>query len=237
MEHHDVVVECERFTLDKCRDEPIFLYPSSRFTPTSDRFNCFTPVNHNFHASAPLNGEENSFWSPSMEVPPHSPLPIQATLESRSTPSIPGNNSKSRTSPPEAAIEATPETTPIKDLRQLPRQTSVNSSAVRSLSGFGNGVLSSSSRPQTPSPLNLSNLPGEQMKGDLLSQKLGKVFAERQNVLQQNWKPIMNSEEEIKDIVQNCKSDSWQEDQEVSDIVGSRRSTYSKEKEQIIYFL
>lgn len=59
------------------------------------------------------NGEDDTFWSPSMAVPPHSP-PFQNTShEQRSAPATPNNN-RSGTSPPEAAIEATPETTPVK---------------------------------------------------------------------------------------------------------------------------
>lgn len=65
---------------------------------------------------APLetsNGEDDIFWSPSMSVPPLSP-PFPATShEQRSAPSTPNNN-RSGTSPPEAAVEATPETTPVK---------------------------------------------------------------------------------------------------------------------------
>lgn len=58
-------------------------------------------------------GEDDTFWSPSMIMPPHSPPILQTQPhEIRSTPSTPGN--KSRTSPPEAAVEATPETTPVK---------------------------------------------------------------------------------------------------------------------------
>lgn len=59
------------------------------------------------------NGEDDTFWSPSMAVSPHSP-PFQNTShEPRSAPPTPNNN-RSGTSPPEAAIEATPETTPVK---------------------------------------------------------------------------------------------------------------------------
>lgn len=59
------------------------------------------------------NGEDDTFWSPSTTVPPHSP-PFQNTShEPRSAPPTPNNN-RSGTSPPEAAIEATPETTPVK---------------------------------------------------------------------------------------------------------------------------
>ena len=114
MEHHDVVVECERYALDKCRDEVIGS-TNSRFTPISDHSHSYTPVNHIYTLpSAPVNGEENTFWSPSMIVSPHSPTPLQTPVyDVRSTPSTPGNN-RTRTTPPEAAVEATPETTPVK---------------------------------------------------------------------------------------------------------------------------
>lgn len=58
------------------------------------------------------NGEDDTFWSPSMTVSPHSPAQ-NASHEPRSAPPTPNNN-RSGTSPPEAAIEATPETTPVK---------------------------------------------------------------------------------------------------------------------------
>lgn len=46
-------------------------------------------------------------------MPPHSPPFPNASHEPRSAPPTPNNN-RSGTSPPEAAIEATPETTPVK---------------------------------------------------------------------------------------------------------------------------
>ena len=86
--------------------------------------------------------------------------------------------------------------------------------------------MGSNSRPSTPSPLSLSTITagGE---SSILSQKLNKVIIERNNA-HQHWKPVSSSEEDV----QNGKNDSWQEDQEVSDINGSRRSTYSKEPEK-----
>ena len=69
-------------------------------------------LDHSYPVSD-IVGEDDTFWSPSMVMPPHSPPPLQTQPhEIRSTPSTPGN--KSRTSPPEAAVEATPETTPVK---------------------------------------------------------------------------------------------------------------------------
>lgn len=95
----------------------------------------YTPISTNsiaVESTGLLNGSQESFWSPSMVVSAHSPPPpnsLQATpisqYDSKSTPSTPGGGLgnviatssgavRSRTSPPEAAVEATPETTPVK---------------------------------------------------------------------------------------------------------------------------
>lgn len=110
----------------------------------------------------------------------------------------------------------------FQDLRQLPnRQLPVGSSAVRALGGFGNG-MGGSSRPLTPTPLNLTSVLGSGDNSYILSQKLGKVMADRQNAaaFQQpiSSRPISN--EDLKSIdtenLPNGKNDSWKEDQEVS---------------------
>lgn len=135
MEHHDVVAECGRFSVSEKsnRDEAVMFYPNSRFTPISD--SCpYTPssIATKFPLATDLsNGNQENFWSPSMTVSGHSPTPtssLQATPishDARSTPSTPGGLSTNvsgtgtvggrvRISPPEAAVEATPETTPVK---------------------------------------------------------------------------------------------------------------------------
>ncbi|XP_011259804.2 hamartin [Camponotus floridanus] len=229
MEHHDIVIECGRFTLDKCREE-ILSVVNSRYTPPLDQssITC-APINICGGATVEINnGEDDTFWSPSMAVPPHSP-PFQNTShEPRSAPATPNNN-RSGTSPPEAAIEATPETTPVKDIRKLTRQTPLGSSTVRAL----NVALSNSasSRPSTPTPINslsISAMRSMDITGNthgFLSHRLSKIMIDRQNVLQQPQKLMSNSEENGRllemAISQNGKNDSWQEDQEVLEIVSS----------------
>lgn len=118
MEHHDVVAECGRFAIDRSREE--VLGPSNnRATPVLDNPCTYTPVTGSVGLSATgaSNGDEETFWSPSMAVPPQSPPPLQTSShETRSTPSTPNNN-RSNSSPPEAAVEATPETTPVKVIK------------------------------------------------------------------------------------------------------------------------
>ncbi|CAK9803346.1 TSC1 [Anthophora plagiata] len=231
MEHHDVMAECGRFTLDKCREE-LFRTTNSRSTPPLDYSSVCTPINISggIAPSEISNGEDHTFWSPSMTVPPHSPQFPATSHEQRSTPSTPNNN-RSGTSPPEAAVEATPETTPVKDLRKVStRQVPTGSAAVRALTAFGNGTLGPSSRPSTPIPLNPSISGSMIGSGDgnnahvFLSHKLSKIIADRQVVTQP--KSSVNVEEDGRlsemDTNQNGKNDSWQEDQEVLEIVSSQ---------------
>ncbi|XP_043585583.1 hamartin isoform X4 [Bombus pyrosoma] len=225
MEHHDVIAECGRFTLDKCRGE-IFRTINSRSTPplvhVLDYSSICTPINVSggIAPSEISNGEDDTFWSPSMTVPPHSPQFPVTSHEQRSTPSTPNNN-RSGTSPPEAAVEATPETTPVKDLRKMPKPT--GSCAVRALTGFGNGTVGSSSRPSTPIPLNPSVSSSIIGSGDtnnahgFFSHKLSKIIADRQAISQ--TKSSINVDEDGRfpemNTNQNGKNDSWQEDQEI----------------------
>ncbi|XP_050600953.1 hamartin isoform X4 [Bombus affinis] len=225
MEHHDVIAECGRFTLDKCREE-VFRTTNSRSTPplvhVLDYSSICTPINISggIAPSEISNGEDDMFWSPSMTVPPHSPQFPVTSHEQRSTPSTPNNN-RSGTSPPEAAVEATPETTPVKDLRKMPKPT--GSCAVRALTGFGNGTVGSSSRPSTPIPLNPSVSGSIIGSGDtnnahgFFSHKLSKIIADRQAISQ--IKSSINVDEDGRfpemNTNQNGKNDSWQEDQEI----------------------
>ncbi|XP_033175305.1 tuberous sclerosis 1 protein hamartin isoform X4 [Bombus vancouverensis nearcticus] len=225
MEHHDVIAECGRFTLDKCREE-VFRTTNSRSTPplvhVLDYSSICTPINISggIAPSEISNGEDDTFWSPSMTVPPHSPQFPVTSHEQRSTPSTPNNN-RSGTSPPEAAVEATPETTPVKDLRKMPKPT--GSCAVRALTGFGNGTVGSSSRPSTPIPLNPSVSGTIIGSGDtnnahgFFSHKLSKIIADRQAISQ--TKSSINVDEDGRfpemNTNQNGKNDSWQEDQEI----------------------
>ncbi|XP_033222128.1 hamartin [Belonocnema kinseyi] len=227
MEHHDVVAECGRFDLDRDREEIIPPPVNSRFTPNPD------------HSYPPgdILGEDDTFWSPSMAMPPHSPPPLQTQPhEIRSTPSTPGN--KIRTSPPEAAVEATPETTPVKDSRQIPsRQPPIGSSAARAL-GIGNGMTAGNSRPSTPnsviSSLNFVSGDGAVRTSSIVSSKLEKIQADRLNAFQfmQTSTDVANETDALSevDISRNGKNDSWQEDQEVSHIVSAREGKSASER-------
>nr|XP_033340939.1 hamartin [Megalopta genalis] len=225
MEHHDIMAECGRFTLDKCREE-VFNIVNSRSTPPLDHSSTCTPINTSggLPPSEVTNSEDETFWSPSMTVPPQSPPFPATTHEQRSAPSTPNNN-RSGTSPPEAAVEATPETTPVKDIRKVPtRQGHVGSAAVRALGTFGNGTVGLNSRPSTPTSSTIGTGDGNNAQG-FISHKISKIIADRQAVKEQQ-KSSANLEEDARlaeiDTNQNGKNDSWQEDQEVLEIVSSQ---------------
>lgn len=246
MEHHDVVAECGRFALDRCREESYTSF-NSRATPVQDQLlpsytlingadrlsttgsiTCYNPSNN------ARDVDDGTFWSPCMAISPRSPpIPLQIlpNLENTSTPSTPNNN-RSNSSPPEAAVEATPETTPVKDIRQgttTKQPQLIGSAAVRALGAFGNGSLSLShphhssrslSRPSTPT-LNNSFGGGETSTDTcILSQKINRLVVERQSV--QSRRSAFNFLENNSSQNSNRTNDSWNEDQEVTAIVNSQ---------------
>lgn len=167
MGSHDVVVECERFSLDvteRCQHDSCYLTSSFRSrsgTTNSATYaessNPFPNIKSTSIASIAYDAKE--FFSPSMKLYPKTP-PVQDSSILTSIPQLQsigqgliGNvthiTSQEGTSPPEAAIEATPETTPIKDIRasrsQLP-----HTSAVRALSNLGTRNWSIGSTSSTP---------------------------------------------------------------------------------------
>lgn len=128
----------------------------------------------------------------------------------------------------------------FQDLRQLPaRLAPTSSAAVRALSSFGNG-LSNESRPSTPTTINVSSagMPsGVSGTADsnsnstnshaILSQKINKLFAERQTSQLGYSQTSIPSDFELSNdnlrgirdldgyLSQNGSNDFWQEDQEV----------------------
>ncbi|XP_023715009.1 hamartin isoform X2 [Cryptotermes secundus] len=163
MEHHDVILECAKFasldTLERPREEVSHqgLPPTSRKRYSLEHSSLESAYQHQIKGNPSLNPTSSQVtqkedWSPSifcgMDTPP--PQEVVPT----SIPQTP--NSQEGTSPPEAAIEATPETTPIKDMRHLGRHPPVNSSVARALTSFSSskwaGVTSGSSTPAQSQP-------------------------------------------------------------------------------------
>lgn len=175
MEPHDVVVECAKYSIDSEKSSSNFLDYESPVKPleyTTSLMGDLTQIPiHNYLASAKsVENRFESLWSPSLII--QATPPPTANLPNTPTPTpIPNYNLSSAntfqpmmvdSSPPqliEAAIEATPETTPNKpELRNAFRSYPTNSSqAARNIwpkSTFStqpaNVVARNSSMPSSP---------------------------------------------------------------------------------------
>ncbi|XP_049814163.1 hamartin [Schistocerca nitens] len=166
MEDHDVIMECAKFGIDPQERNWDSLSSSFRSRGSAEHADstllksAFTPL------SVRHPPTENEFWSPSacfgLSTPPpqeSAPASIPQTPNSQGhvTASVPPHEG---TSPPEAAVEATPETTPVKDVRHLVGRTPpANSNVVRALNPHGsarwqslasNNTTPSQSQPSSP---------------------------------------------------------------------------------------
>lgn len=169
MEPHDVVVECSKFSVDdadKCRENDLrgfdgyqaMSISTAHIPVLSGNKNVLSPLDQDL-----LNADRNrakpqqkldTIWSPSFAVlatpPPtnavtHTPTPTPITpVYGIQTISM-GHHQYQPTgaSPPEAAVEATPETTPMKDYVKPHRPFPTNSSAART-------IWANSSQPSSP---------------------------------------------------------------------------------------
>ncbi|XP_047115716.1 hamartin [Schistocerca piceifrons] len=166
MEDHDVIMECAKFGIDPQERNWDSLSSSFRSRGSAEHADstllksAFTPL------SVRHPPTENEFWSPSacfgLSTPPpqeSAPASIPQTPNSQGhvNASVPPHEG---TSPPEAAVEATPETTPVKDVRHLVGRTPpANSNVVRALNPHGsarwqslasNNTTPSQSQPSSP---------------------------------------------------------------------------------------
>lgn len=150
MEPHDVVIECSRFSF-----EGIIKLPDAECEQQTDKiwYNQLAMDNtNNFRIDDDFpmyinqrikNAQKlDCIWSPSNAVlatpPPtntvtHTPTPTLINPNYTIPTISSGQYTSSGASPPEAAVEATPETTPMKDFVKTHRPFPVNSTAVRSI--------------------------------------------------------------------------------------------------------
>ncbi|KAL0280269.1 UNVERIFIED_CONTAM: hypothetical protein PYX00_001611 [Menopon gallinae] len=228
MEHHDVVVECAKLSA-ACKDESITpCIPAFRPRSESELQRCLEKAPNLHDPNVQQNTTDlKDFWSPSIHCSASTP-PLQ-TPEASGRTSIPHTpitqtyviskfSNQEGTSPPEAAIEATPETTPVKDTRHYvsPRPPPVNSTVARALNNF-TGSRSRSSTSSTPSqsqpsspmkkeispfrfpeghsPLdpNSETSSTEKRKESIFVQRINSIFQDRLNVVAETQFPDKNS--------------------------------------------
>lgn len=241
MEPHDVVVECSKFSLENpiklqgCEHEYIDntwytqLIPD---TPSNLQFrNTFAPI---------LEGKQrvknsqkfDCIWSPSIAVlatpPPtntqtHTPTPTMInpnyTIQTISS----GPYNSSGASPPEAAVEATPETTPMKDVVRPHRTYPVNSSAVRTI-WLNNSQPSSPLKkddgasfryPENAASSIMSSTKFSKMVND---RNLSKALHDKLGVDEENSNNMFDIEIQDPLSITANEQDSTQEDEEVTEI-------------------
>ncbi|KAL3284794.1 hypothetical protein HHI36_018935 [Cryptolaemus montrouzieri] len=204
-----VIAECEQFyvdVVDKCPHD--CCYVSTGFRSRSGTTNSTTAGRTTFQLEQLKNlctlppKEDKPFFTPSFAFPERLPPPSTAPAEITQTQFM-SMGSHEGTSPPEAAIEATPETTPVRDTRTLGlvRSPHVGSSVVRGLTSFTRNRSANTtpthSQPSSPmrkdvtSPFHFpSSSSGVAKKDSLTNQRLQKLLYERSQSAEAYIEPI-----------------------------------------------
>ncbi|XP_034488322.1 hamartin [Drosophila innubila] len=201
MEPHDVVMECAHLSLpvlhpDASNEDISSTYPGG--TPSYSRMTSTTSDYNNGSSMVALSSQRQTrhfesssntpIWSPHNEITTtssSSAIPLTPTapfiLPSSSNSQLLGVTGSS---PPEAAVEATPETTPLKDLRdfkqqQQQQQQQPNSHAVRAI--FASSQPSSPMRKEQQSQFHFPDMEEQQR----LPQQLSNYERRVQQMLQE----------------------------------------------------
>lgn len=263
MEPHDVVVECAKYSIESEKNSSNFLeypspvkpleYTSTTITSTTTLMGDYSQVPKNYLASAKfVENRFESLWSPSLII--QATPPPTANIPNTPTPNfnIPHSNASTfqpmiiDSSPPqlvEAAIEATPETTPNKpELRNAFRAYSSNSQTARN-------IWPKSAVPQSDIARN-SSMPSSPMKRDVgksdypttldlaSNRKLMRILSDRQgeqpdvlNISQEDQEvndinsfsesakivnPSSNNENQTMELTQNSSSEGTDDDNDVT---------------------
>ncbi|KRT84086.1 hypothetical protein AMK59_564 [Oryctes borbonicus] len=266
---HDIIVECERFSLDlpdRCSHEQCFI-STCRPKSTTSILNSENSTQlyslKTITSNVVIN--DGDFFSPSMILHPATPpvneksLPtpipsnVQTTLISSVT-----QISQESSSPPEAAIEATPETTPVRDNRMNVRLPPANSTIARAHtfaartkplgSGHNTPINSQPSSPMRKevSPFNFQDIPRHTsalVKRSDPANRLQKLIQDRSQMGDANTRspfmmvPTSPSKSLTSEMVsgspmQRLDSPLSQEDEEVSQIVRQGETIHYQELRQ-----
>ena len=153
MEPHDVIADCARYSIENDKPPPAssFLdYPIYKSPMKPLEYTHFLgdlpPLPATFASAKSVENKFESLWSPSYVVlatpppsstVPNTPTPTPVPIQPNYSISMSSTNQQEGTSPPqliEAAIEATPETTPLKpEMKNTFRPYPSNSQTVRNI--------------------------------------------------------------------------------------------------------
>ncbi|XP_063230787.1 hamartin [Bacillus rossius redtenbacheri] len=205
MEHHDVMVECAKLAIDTVETVQSNQIEQSKIVHCALKHSSHDLLMHHQLEFTKIV----ELFSPSRYCGLQKTPPLPETLPS----SIPQPSSsqihavlpsQEGTSPPEAAIEATPETTPVKDPRRPP-----SSKTVRALNSFSETTPTHS---QPSSPLKKEQSPfhflGERplRRDSLMSRRIQLVQQEKAIATEQPPSPIMPElapeDQEVVEIVE-----------------------------------
>lgn len=244
MEPHDVVIECSRFSFEgvvklpdiECEHQNENTWYNQLMTDTASNLGIGDVLPMCVKQRVKNTQKLDCIWSPSNAVlatpPPtntvtHTPTPTMInpnyTIQTISS----AQYTSSGASPPEAAVEATPETTPMKDFIKPHRPFPVNSTAVRT-------IWANTSQPSSPRKKEdgtsifgyTENSTSTASTALLMSSKLTRLVSDRQMAKLHHERNVlsigeMNSSDvfeiEIQDPL-NANVEICQEDEEVTEI-------------------
>ncbi|KAJ8888284.1 hypothetical protein PR048_007771 [Dryococelus australis] len=205
MEHHDVMVECAKLAIDSVERIQVDQTEHSKMVQCASKHSSHdSSVQHHFELTKIVELFSPSRYCGLLQTPPlpeSMPSSIPQTPNSQIHAVLP---SQEGSSPPEAAIEATPETTPVKDPRRPP-----TSKVVRNLNSFCETTQTysqpSSPLKKEPSPFNFLN--DRQLRRDSLSsRKIQQIQHEKAIALEHSPSPIMMElgpeDQEVVEIVE-----------------------------------
>ncbi|CAH1709062.1 hamartin isoform X2 [Aphis gossypii] len=194
MEQHDVVMECTKYTLLENGDRN-YQNPSTWTNAGSNFSSALEVLKSSIGATGDIVSvnsiRDKELWSPMLYCGEFhkdtvKSMPTTPNIQNYYKPLIFNHNEHS---PPEAAVEATPETTPIRDdIYQQSRLPSINSTVVRALNSFGIDNLSrrNSSTPnsQPSSPLKKEGFifPSEDIQSQSLARRVDRMIMERNQI-------------------------------------------------------
>ncbi|XP_050534355.1 hamartin isoform X1 [Daktulosphaira vitifoliae] len=208
MEQHDVVMECTRYTLMENSDRNY--QSSSSWNTAETKFSSALEVlKSSIRAAGNIlspninKDKEIDLWSPMLHCGEFhcdsvQSIPTTPNLQNYYTATLLNQNENS---PPEAAIEATPESTPIRDAKyQQSRVPPINSTVVRALNSFGlenlsrRNSLTSNSQPNSPLRKEGFVFPSEGIQSQALVRRMDRMLMERNQITETNKEENIRSE-------------------------------------------
>jgi tuberous sclerosis 1 len=219
MEPHDVIADCARYSIENDKpppassflDYPIYKSPMKPLEYTNF-LGDLPPLPATFVSAKSVDNKFESLWSPFNVVlatpppsstVPNTPTPTPVPIQPNYSIAISNTNQQEGTSPPqliEAAIEATPETTPMKPEQKNVFRPFPNSATARNIWPKGSGPNTSS--PSSPMKKDTFQYSNAHTPGIDITQnkKIIDILADRQKHQAAEPMSISREDQEVNDI-------------------------------------